>query len=176
MIIKKLVVGYLQTNCYVLIKNNECLVIDPGSDYSKILNTIGNNKIVGILITHYHFDHIGALESLLNKYKINVYDYQNLIEKNYTINSFDFEVIKTPGHTDDSLSFYFKAENSMFTGDFIFKESVGRWDLETGNYQLLLKNIEKIKRYNQDIIIYPGHGENTTLRHELINNHFFNIK
>ena len=55
--IKKVVVGSLDENCYVLIKNNTCIIIDPGAEYSKIKETAGDNKIIGVLITHSHFDH-----------------------------------------------------------------------------------------------------------------------
>ena len=67
--IKTVVVGNLDTNCYILIKNNNALVIDPGDDYAKIVSEIGDNKVVGVLVTHNHFDHIGALEQLKNYYK-----------------------------------------------------------------------------------------------------------
>ena len=68
--VKKVVVGKLQTNCYALIKNNKCLIIDPGDEINKIIEMIDNNKLVGIIITHYHFDHVGALEQLRSKYNV----------------------------------------------------------------------------------------------------------
>ena len=85
---------------------------------------------------------------------------------------FNFEVIYNPGHTDDSISYYFKEENILFSGDFIFKGSVGRTDLG-GNNLDMLNSINKIKQYNKDIIIEPGHGEETTLEYELKYNPFF---
>ena len=62
--IEKVVVGMLETNCYLLEKNNQLLIIDPGEEYNKIKKAIGNRHITGIIITHYHIDHIGALEEL----------------------------------------------------------------------------------------------------------------
>lgn len=174
--IKKINVGCLETNCYILIKENKCLLVDPGSDYKKIVLEINNNQLVGILLTHNHFDHIGALNELLNSYDVNSYDYHNLKEGINKIDIFKFEVIQTPGHTNDSITYYFNEENIMFTGDFLFKETVGRWDLDTGNYNNMLTSINKIKKYNENIIVYPGHGDSTSIKYEIKNNPFFNTK
>ena len=61
--IERVVVGLLETNCYILSKNNKCIVLDPGDEYDKIIDTIGNKEIIGVIITHHHFDHIGALNN-----------------------------------------------------------------------------------------------------------------
>ena len=90
-----------------------------------------------------------------------------------TIGPFDIEVIYTKGHTNDSVTYYFKEEKIMFTGDFIFKNSIGRTDLG-GNTKDMIESINKIKHYDDSIIIYPGHGEYTTLSSEKENNEFFN--
>lgn len=166
--IKTVKVGYLQTNCYI-IKNNNIIIIDPGDEYEKIKNEISGN-ISGILITHNHFDHIGALKQFKNT---KIYDYNNLKEQIYNIDDFKFEVIYTKGHTDDSISFYFEEEKAMFTGDFVFKQSIGRTDLETGSNEEMKKSIEKLKKYPKDITLYPGHGDKTTLEEEIKTNPFF---
>lgn len=168
--IEKIEVGYLQTNCYILVKNNNCLIIDPGDEADKIIAKVGNLNVVGIIITHYHFDHIGALNNIKNKYNVEVYDINNLDEKEYKIDDFIFEVIYTKGHHNTCISIYFKEEKVMFTGDFLFKESIGRTDLETGDILEMKNSLEKIKKYLQDIKIYPGHGETSTLEYEFINN------
>ena len=64
--IQVVVTGTLDENCYIIKKNNTCLVVDPGSDYPKIKEVIGEDKVLGVLITHSHFDHIGALKELRN--------------------------------------------------------------------------------------------------------------
>lgn len=166
--IKKIEVGYLQTNCYVLIDNNDVIVIDPGNEYKKIEKEIKNKKILAVIVTHHHFDHIGALKYFDNKL---ILDKNNLQEKNYKIGPFEFNIIYTPGHTNDSITIYFEKEQIMFTGDFLFKESIGRTDLG-GNYSDMLKSIKKIKQYNDDIKIYPGHGDRTSLDFEKKNNMF----
>lgn len=171
--IEKLIVGNYQTNCYILTNNNNCIIIDPGDEFEKIKKSIKEKNVVAILITHRHFDHIGALKELTKFCNCEVYEYQNLEEKEYKINDFTFNVIYTKGHTDDSVTFYFEKEKIMFTGDFLFENSIGRTDLPTGNFNEMLKSIELIKNYDDDIIIYPGHGNKTKLGLEKINNYWF---
>lgn len=168
--IKKVVTGSLDENCYILIKNNECLIVDPGSDFPKIKEEIGNNKIFGVLITHSHFDHIGALRNFLTKRSIKIFKRSNLEEKEYTIGSFKFKCIYTPGHSKDSVTFYFEEEKIMFIGDFIFKDSIGRTDLPGGDPKEMETSIKKILAYDDDIELYPGHYEETTLKKEKENN------
>ncbi len=171
--IKKIVVGELQTNCYLLFKNNQSLIIDPGDDGDKISQLIGNKKVEGILITHSHFDHIGAVSFLQEKYQCLVYSKNNLKEQRYQINSFHFEVIFTPGHTSDSLSYFFDNQY-LFTGDLLFKGTVGRCDLPTGDFKTLMNSLDKIKKYPLSTKIYPGHGEETRLEEELKYNSYLN--
>ncbi len=170
--IKTIITGVLDENCYVLINDKECLVIDPGDDYPKIKEVVGDNKVLGVLITHSHFDHIGALRNFLTKRSIKIFKKSSLTENKYNIGNFNFECLYTPGHSKDSVSFYFKDEKAMFVGDFIFKESVGRSDLPGGDINELKESLEKIKKYDDDITLYPGHGEKTTLKYEKENNEF----
>lgn len=163
--IKKVVVGNLRTNCYILEIDDECLVIDPGDEFDKIEKSIDKN-LVGVLITHKHFDHIGAKNEMLNHYKVECYDNNNLIEGINTINNFNFEVIYNPGHTMDSISFIFK--DSMFSGDFIFEGTIGRCDLG-GDFELMKDSIRNILKKDVNYKIYPGHGNYTFLNDERIN-------
>lgn len=158
--IKRVVVGELEENCYILEKDNSCIIIDPGDEANKIIDNI-DKEVKTILITHYHFDHVGALEALIEKYKVDV--------NNFDVINSNFEVIKTPGHTSDSLTFYFKDENIMFVGDFLFKDSIGRVDLPTGDSLEMKKSLEKIFTYPLNTKIYPGHGESSTLSEEYKN-------
>lgn len=184
--IKKLVVGDLQENCYILIINNNAIIVDPGAQANKIISYIEDNKLnlLAILITHAHFDHIGALKELLDKYKVPVYSnnrnneikYDNIInikEEEYSINDFKFKVIYTSGHRNDLVTYYFYNDNVMFTGDFIFKGSIGRMDLEYADKKEMKNSINKIKKYDANVIIYPGHGDDTTLGYEKENNFYF---
>lgn len=170
--ITTVVTGFLDENCYVLEKNDTCLVVDPGDDYNKIKEVIGDKKVLGVLITHSHFDHIGALRNFLTKRSIKIFKRSNLEEKEYTIGDFTFKCIYTPGHSKDSVTFYFEDEKAMFVGDFIFKESIGRTDLPGGNGKEMQESIQKILEYDDEIKLYPGHNEETTLKLERKNNPF----
>lgn len=164
-------VGELETNCYLLDIDNEVLIVDPGAEYQKIKLALYGRKVLGILITHFHSDHIGALKEFKD---IPVYSFSNLEEKEYHIGKFNFEVMFNPGHTKDSVSYYFKEFNALFCGDFIFYHSVGRWDLATGNLDDLIKSVKKVRKLPEYTIIYPGHGRKTTMEEENKNNGFFN--
>lgn len=166
-------VGYLECNCYLLDKAGFVLVIDPGDEGDKIIHKIGNRKVIGIVITHHHFDHDGAMRQLVEKYGCKVYDKDSLFEGNNKIGDFDMEVIYTPGHKEDAITLYFKEDEVMFCGDFIFKDGIGRCDLAGGNIKDMKESIEKIKKYNRGITLYPGHGSKTILGYEISNNIYF---
>ena len=185
--IKRIVVGLYRENCYLLTKDKDLIIVDPGDEFDKLNKIIINNdyNLKAILITHAHFDHIGALQELISNYKVPIYyhnvnneiEYNNLIdidEKEYTVGNFIFKVIYVPGHRNDSVVFYFEEENSMFVGDFIFKNSIGRTDLEYADSKQMQISLEKIKQYDDNIILYPGHDIETTLKDEKENNFYFN--
>lgn len=167
-------VGRLETNCYILEYNGEVLVIDPGDDFYILKRYLMERKVIGILVTHNHPDHIGALSSLVDTFKVPVYDKNNLQEGRFEIGPFHFEVIYTPGHTSDSITYYFRDYNFLFSGDFLFKGTVGRMDLDTGSMEDMKKSLEKIYNYSDRIKIYPGHGDSTTLGEEKKFNQYFN--
>ena len=168
MIIKKIETGYLSENCYVISVGNDCLIIDPGDDFIKIKKEVGSKNALAVLITHYHFDHVGALNDVKEEYNLGVIDYKS--DCNQKVGPFNFKIIKTPGHKEDSVTYYFEDNNVMFTGDFLFKGSIGRCDLLGGNVFDMKKSIKKIKGYDPSIKIYPGHGENSCLKDEILNN------
>lgn len=171
--IENIKVGRLRCNCYILDIDDRVLVIDPGDEFSRIEKVIGDREVVGVVITHHHFDHVGALDEVVNKYKCKVYDRYNLLEGINEIDRFKFEVIYTPGHKEDLITIYFKDDKVMFTGDFLFKDSIGRCDLEGSSMDDMLKSIDKIKKYPRDIVVYPGHGVSTILGYEIDNNIYF---
>lgn len=150
----KIPVGYLQTNCYILKENEKAIIIDPGAAAEKIEDNLKDLEVVGILLTHSHFDHIGALTYFENKYKL---------KHNDKIKDFNYEIIETKGHTKDSLTFYFKEDKVMFTGDFLFKGTIGRIDLEGGDINDMKESLKIIFTYPMNTTIYPGHGEESSL-------------
>ena len=157
--IKRIITGFLRENCYIVIKNNKALIIDPGDEEQKIFAACQGLDVVEVLVTHHHFDHTGALKEVCQEYKI---------EENKRSDYFDYEIIKTPGHTRDSVSYYFPKEGIMFTGDFLFNDSIGRTDLPTGSEYDMQDSLELISKYPHDVIIYPGHGDSSTIGDEII--------
>ena len=163
------VTGYLEENCYILHNDKDALIIDPGDDSNKIIDAIGNLNVLGILITHYHFDHVGALDDIKNKYKkAKLVDFKS--KKDQTIGDFKFKIIENFGHTMDSISYYFEDDKKLFCGDFVFRESIGRFEME--DMPIMLDSLEKFKKLDRDIKVYPGHGEYTEVGYELDHNPF----
>lgn len=156
--IYKLILGEYDTNCYILIKDDHAIIIDPACDANVIKKACLNYKIDAILVTHHHWDHIGALNELEESYNIR----HNEINTLY----FNIKIIETPGHTNDSISFFFPKEKSLFCGDFIFKNTIGRCDFPNSNFNEMQRSLKMISGYPDDIIVYPGHGPETLLGQE----------
>ena len=169
MVLDTISVGELRTNCYILTLNNDVLVIDPGDEYQKIKPYIQGKNVSGVLITHNHSDHIGAIDNFNQDC---IYGFKNLKVGMHQIGPFKFEVIYTPGHAEDCLTYYFADKGMMFTGDFLFRGTIGRTDFEGGNPSAMKRSIEKIKKY-PDALVYPGHGMSTSLQAEKENNIYF---
>jgi len=204
MLIIKEPVGIMGVNCYIVGDKNEAIIIDPGSDAKKILNILNENEITAkyIVLTHCHFDHILAVESLMQKLDVKLIacqsEKENLLDPsvNYTdkysrtpvklaadmyvkdsdvlkSGEYEFKVIETPGHTSGGMCLYCKGENLLISGDTLFYASVGRCDLATGNEQTLIKSIkEKLFVLPDDTLVLPGHGEDTSIGFEKANNPF----
>jgi glyoxylase-like metal-dependent hydrolase (beta-lactamase superfamily II) len=190
----KYYLGQLQANCYFLINGQDCLVIDPGDEASFILEQLQRQKLrlVSLMATHGHFDHIGAVGEIQLSFNVPLYilkedqflvdrveetakhflgftpvilPIKNIIylNKKLLIASFaSLRVIKTPGHTPGGCCFYIKEENALFTGDTLFAEGVGRTDFSYSSKSNLNKSLKKIYKL-KDVIIYPGHGESTMI-------------
>ena len=161
--------GDLFENCYIIHNNKEAIIIDPGSEPNKIYKDINklNLKVIGILVTHYHFDHVLCLDEIKNKYNVDVIDYKNKVNN---IGPFSFEIIENYGHTMDSVSYYFRKDKIMFTGDFVFKDSIGNY--EYNNECIMFESLKRFCKFDNDIVIYPGHGDSSTIGYEKDNNYF----
>lgn len=190
MLIKCLIVGNLDTNCYVVTNEEtlESVVIDPGDESNTIMDYIEANrlKVCDIFLTHGHFDHTRAAYAVASETgapiwihradtvkdgKKDIYKFFPTEKtKNYTdgdtINSagLEFKVMWTPGHSEGSVMLF--CENVIFSGDTIFKESCGRTDLPGGNIDTLMKTLKKIGGITGDYEIYPGHMDATTMERE----------
>jgi hydroxyacylglutathione hydrolase len=204
MIIDTIVVGSYQVNCYITgdSESNEVIVIDPGFNGSQIIALIESKKYkpVGIVLTHGHGDHIGAVLEIKEKYDIPLYMHKFDLEmvtdteKNFSkwilgekasltpdvylsdgdiinVGAQKFEVIHTPGHTPGGICL--KGEHALFTGDTLFRESIGRTDLPGGSSEQLIHSIKtKLIDYPEDTKIFPGHSLSSTIAHEKIYNYF----
>ncbi len=188
-------VGYLGTDCYAVTNNGEAVLIDPGDDFYKISAFLEREKLAlkAVFLTHGHFDHIGAVNALKEKYEVPVYihkaDYE--MAKNPVLNfSYDFggpeifcdpdkfyedgeilsiigetfEIIHTPGHTEGGVCI--RVSDSIFTGDTLFYGSIGRTDLYKGDYGTLMTSLKKLVSLEGDYKVFPGHGEATTISYE----------
>lgn len=178
MLIKTIPVGQLETNCYVVTNEGtlECVVIDPGDESNTILDYIEdrNLKVSAIMITHGHFDHVGALEALREETGAPVYIHEKDDKFENTMHYDDgdvvevaglsFEIIATPGHTPGGVTI--RCEDALFTGDTLFKGSCGRTDLPGGNLPQLMESLAKICRIEGDYEVYPGHMDSSSLLRE----------
>ena len=160
--------GELEENCYIIHNKKDALIVDPGSEEDKIYKVIDELKLTvkGILVTHYHFDHVLCLDKVKGKYKVDIIDYNN----RNNISGFNYEIIENYGHTMDSVSFYFKKEKIMFTGDFVFMGSIGKYDFD--NEEIMYESLKRFCKLDDDIVIYPGHGPSSTIGYEKDNNCF----
>lgn len=172
MIIKRIVVGPLETNCYLVAdeKTKEAVIIDPGAESEKIFNAIKkeNLKPKFILLTHRHPDHIGALEKLKEKLDIEVLEAKD--GDKFQIGNLKIKTLGTPGHTPESVCFV--VDSNIFSGDTLFKSGIGRTDLEGGDFDQIQKSLKRLMEFPGDFKVFPGHGGETVIGEEKKNNPF----
>lgn len=190
--------GQMQTNCYLLSSDNSAIVIDPGDKSEKVEKFLMSAKSYGksilILLTHCHFDHIGAVAELKNKFDLKIAVGKEEADKicNDNINLSELFGIKTehfkadillsdgqifksgdlkigcyftPGHTEGSMSYLI--DGKLFSGDTLFFESIGNYNFPGGNRDVLIKSVKRlITELPEDTEVFPGHGESTVLKHE----------
>lgn len=198
LIVEPIVVGELDTNCYVLGSNNskEAVVIDPGADSAVIKEVLNRHglKLNSVVLTHGHYDHIGALDDFDVPVYMHVDDLGFMKDSTMNLSAnfgldkkFDAEiklvkdgdiisiadlkiaVIHTPGHTPGGICL--KIGSMLFSGDTLFRSGIGRTDLPGGNFEQIEHSIkERLFALNDDIIVFPGHGPATTVKEEKVGN------
>ncbi|MCX5679564.1 MAG: MBL fold metallo-hydrolase [Candidatus Omnitrophica bacterium] len=198
--IKRFVTGPIETNCYVVwdTSTNDACLIDPGGDAEKIKDFLEDNglRLDFIINTHGHGDHIAANSYFRVPIYIHEFDKDFLLDpgKNLSgaflfpfvspaasrilkdgdtvkLGTLTMEVMHTPGHTPGSISI--ALDDVVFTGDTLFAGGVGRTDFEYGSEDALIKSIcQKLMPLADDIIIYPGHGPESTIGEERSSNPF----
>ena len=189
--LRKLVVGPYQTNCYILgcKETNQGLVIDPGDEVLRIVKEITRSglTIKYILITHGHIDHVGGAPELKRITKAPVLIHRldagglgarpdGFLEEGQIIQvgNYSISVIHTPGHSPGGVCLY--APGAVFTGDALFAGSVGRTDFPGGSHELLVEGVRrKIFPLTDDLRVYPGHGPESTIGRERQTNPFFRL-
>lgn len=192
----------INANTYLVSNDNHVLIIDPANSFKTLQTFIGEKKVDGIILTHGHFDHFKALKEVMDYYNVNCYLHEKAINKlndvnatfakafgvnqlpeyditrlitisenaNLQIGTFELKVWSTPGHTNCSIIVFI--ENYMFSGDTLFKNSIGRTDLITGSIMAMNNSLDRIKKIKKNYIVYPGHDEPTTMFEEIKNNRY----
>ena len=202
MIIKTFIEPPIENNNYLLIdeESKEAALVDCSSMDDNILIELKKNNAIlkYVLLTHGHFDHIGGLNDLPEG--VQVLMHENDMEWIREVNTYlpmigmptmeiptihkyvqdndiiklgntEIKVIHTPGHTQGGVCFY--TEGHLFSGDTIFRESVGRCDLPGGDFNQIVDSIEqRVFELAEETIIYPGHGKTTTVGWEKVHNSF----
>jgi hydroxyacylglutathione hydrolase len=205
--VRMFTVGQLQENCYVVRRPNDtrAVIVDPGEEADKLLaglGALGIQTLEAILLTHTHFDHIGAVAAVARATGAPVYCPELELEVLANINDYvrfpgfgpfesyeadhavaggetlalagiDFEVVFTPGHSPGHVTYAVREAQALFSGDVLFAGSVGRVDLPGGDWPTLLASIETlITTYPEPSTVYPGHMGVTTLARERASNPF----
>lgn len=191
-------------NTYVVFKNHECVIIDLSRNASVVERFIKQNelKVLGIILTHGHYDHIGTSFEFAKKYQCKIYINEKeriVILKHHLaekfnidlvidesliiyfkgpvlqINGFKFDIGVFPGHTQGST--ILKYEDCVFTGDVVFFDSIGRTDLPTGDSNQMERSLDLfVKTYHDNDWILTGHGQIGKLKDIKIHNQFLNRK
>lgn len=197
------VVGPVQTNCYFISEEEtkDCVIVDPGYGAKELLSYIEKKglHVKAILLTHGHFDHILAVDSLKEALKVPVYaadaerevlldadknlsvqmgagvtlEADQWLKDGETLELLGQEVrcILTPGHTCGGMCYYFPKAGILFSGDTLFQESVGRTDFPTGSMSTLIRSVrEKLLVLPKAVRVYPGHGMMTSIENEAMYN------
>ncbi len=179
--------GDYQTNCYIITIDDKDIVIDPGVNAINWIIRNAKNPIA-VLNTHGHFDHVWSNKQVQEHFNIKLYtpiDDEFMLEKDpygmgmtpstpdvlvkpdeeIEISGIKIKFHHFPGHTPGCSAI--QINEHLFTGDFIFRGTIGRFDFPNSDAKLMKQSINKILQWNKDFHIYPGHGDKTTLKSEL---------
>jgi glyoxylase-like metal-dependent hydrolase (beta-lactamase superfamily II) len=205
--VRMFTVGPVQENCFIVREKDSdtAVVVDPGEESDRLLaalESLGVTKVAAILLTHTHFDHVGAVAPLARATGAPVYcperelvvlanimdyvpwpgfgpfesyDADESVAGGETLElaGLTIDVLFTPGHSPGHVTYAVRGEDALFSGDVLFQGSVGRVDLPGGDWPTLLASIESLlDAYGDDTTVYPGHMGITTLGRERATNPF----
>ncbi|TAN28782.1 MAG: MBL fold metallo-hydrolase [Actinomycetota bacterium] len=177
----KVVVGPIDNNVYVIrcSDTGDSILIDAANEHEKLLEISSELKVMTIVETHGHWDHIGAVEQLRNAgYSVGVsqddakmlpsYDYLIGDDAEFAVGKLRIRAIKTPGHTPGSVCFSIAGHNILFSGDTLFPGGPGATHFEGGDFPTIINSIETrlFSRFPGQTIVLPGHGIPTTIGQE----------
>ena len=185
MTVHTLPLGAYQTNTYIVVNGDRCVVIDAGYSPEIIARFLEKSGLTAeaIFLTHGHFDHVGGVKGLAQLLDCPVYIHEAELSMpeamtagplyyTHTYGEGDrmekaglsFKILHTPGHTPGSVCLM--AENALFSGDTLFAGSCGRTDLPGGDWATIRCSLNRLAQLENDVTVYPGHGESTTLAQE----------
>ena len=204
--VRSFTVGQVAENCYVFRRDgsDRALIVDPGEEAERILGAVGQLGVTveAILLTHTHFDHVGAVSPVAKATGAPVYcpeievpvlaDIMSFVPwpgfgpyesydadetvaggERLELAGFDIDVIFTPGHSPGHVTYAIADEQALFSGDVLFRGSVGRVDLPGGDWNTLAASISGLlERFDDETTVYPGHMGLTTLGRERATNPF----
>jgi len=170
MIFKKFTLGKLETNCYIIADeaNNEAAIIDAPPNIKEVIDYIKQKRleVKYVLVTHHHYDHTYSLSALRK-----AFPNAEVTNRSVKIGEIDIKSISTPGHAIDSVSFHIPKELALFSGDTLFKGTIGRTDQRDSDFEEERKSIrEELYVLPPKTKVYPGHGEDTTIEAEKAHN------
>ena len=205
--VRMFTVGPVQENCFIVREKDSgtALIVDPGEEADRLLKAVdelGIEKVEAILVTHTHFDHVGAVApvaratgapvycpELEREVLANIMDYVpwpgfgpfESYEADHTVAGGEtlelagmkLDVLFTPGHSPGHVTYAIRDERALFSGDVLFQGSVGRVDLPGGDWPTLLSSIQSlVDEFEPETVVYPGHMGITTLERERATNPF----
>ncbi|MDR2162743.1 MAG: MBL fold metallo-hydrolase [Clostridiales Family XIII bacterium] len=181
--IDRMICGGLEANCWIIHhgENSDAFIIDPGYSYKKYIGVVNGRKTVAkaILLTHHHHDHSGAADALARELDVPVYMHAGdlpyykgrvdaVLEDGETLylNGESVHVLHTPGHTAGGVCYYMPGSKVSFTGDTIFNVDIGYTHFTGGSPDDMRASLrEVVNKWENDVTIYPGHGDPATMKY-----------
>lgn len=186
--VERLAVGDISVNCYIVtnLETGECFIADPGAEAQRIIQKVGDRRPQAVLLTHGHYDHIGAVDEICAHYGIPCYIHRAdapklsdpaanvsvrfgspLIQRTQpvllegtetlTLAGMEVKLMHTPGHSEGSICCILPEGQGILTGDTLFAHGYGRTDFADGDFGKLRQSLRALFALTPKMITYPGH-------------------